>query len=84
MGGDLSTSAILMASLTSGAFLVRSWRVLRPLDRLLGSLETLLGWSWDGLGASWAPLGPTWRRPKRHMNAMFYKSDFKIEKGVPY
>ena len=48
-----------------------SWRVLSPLDRLLGSLGlllrppgallgaswSLLGGSWGGLGASWAALG---------------------------
>ena len=73
---------------------MRSWRVLSPLDRLLGSLEalldppgalvaaswSLLGASWRGLGASWAPLVPTWRRPKSNKNLVQKKINFQTPK----
>ena len=37
-----------------------SWRVLSPLDRLLGSLEALLEPPGVLLGASWGILGGSW------------------------
>ena len=74
-----ATSATLICTIVFGivffsSLLGRSWRLLSPLDRLLGSLGLLFGppgallaASWSlldalggGLGASWAPPGPSW------------------------
>ena len=65
---------IVFVTVFFSSLLGRSWRVLSPVDRLLGSLGLLLGlpgallaaaWSllrrsWGGLGATWAPLGSSW------------------------
>ena len=64
-----------------GSLLGRSWRVLSPLDRLLGSLQALLeppgalfGASWGALGEVLGPLGRLLGRlegdPKKLKNSM--------------
>ena len=48
------------SSMPFGSLLGRSWRVLSPLDRLLGSLEAFLVPPGDALGSLLEPPGISW------------------------
>ena len=90
-------SATLICTIVFGivflsSLLGRSWRLLSPVDRLLGSLGFLFGppgallaASWNLLGrswgGSWSLLGRLGGDPKQHKNNTPKKTDFEPNMG---